>query len=59
MPLSRNNDYTLIPMSDIDPEAREIAVKWCEAFIPGFALEQKHKLASDIMNYARIKNQQL
>ncbi len=46
-------DYPLIPMHQIDDEARLIAVKWCEVFIPHFAIEQKHKLASDLTNYAR------
>lgn len=52
-----DNDYQLIPMADIDDEAREIAVRWVEEFqdAGGIAIEQKHKLASDIMNYARRK----
>lgn len=50
-------DYPLIPMSEIDEEARIVAVKWCEAFMPGMAIQEKHKLASDFMNYARRKNQ--
>ena len=46
------NDYPLIPMNDIEDEAREIAVRWggdsgCDW------IGDKHKLASDIMNYAR------
>lgn len=47
-------DYKLIPMSQITPEAREIAVRWVEGYKPmgSINLEQKHKLASDIMNYA-------
>lgn len=39
-------------MDQIDPEARKIAVAWCEVYIPHFALQEKHKLASDIMNYS-------
>lgn len=46
-------DYPLIPMSEITDEAREIAVRWGEEYFPGIALSEKHKLASDIMNYAR------
>jgi hypothetical protein len=47
-------DYKLIPMSEITEEAREIAVRWVEGYEPkGFDLPGKHKLASDIMNYAR------
>lgn len=43
--------YELIPMSDITDEARKIAVVWAEA--NGFDwIGDKHKLASDIMNYA-------
>jgi hypothetical protein len=47
------NDYQLIPMGEITPEARIIAVKWGDEYFPGIALSEKHKLASDIMNYAR------
>ncbi len=48
-----NNDYPLIPMSEITDEARKIAVRWGDEYFPGIALSEKHKLASDIMNYAR------
>jgi hypothetical protein len=45
--------YELIPLPDITPEARQIAVAWIEGYQPmGFDIQQKHKLASDIMNYA-------
>ena len=46
--------YHLIPMSLITDDAREIAVAWVENFQDGggIMIEQKHKLASDIMNYA-------
>jgi hypothetical protein len=45
--------YELIPLPDITPEVREIAVAWIEGYQPmGFDIQQKHKLASDIMNYA-------
>jgi len=47
--------YPLIPLSEIDDEARLIALKWCQ-YLPGIAIEDKHKLASDIMNYAKNKN---
>lgn len=47
-----DNDYKLIPMPDITDEAREIAVRWAEG--NGYDwIGDKHKLASDIMNYAR------
>jgi hypothetical protein len=46
-------EYKLIPLTDITDQAREIAVAWIEGYEPmGFDLQQKHKLASDIMNYA-------
>lgn len=49
--------YKLIPFTEIDEEARNIAVLWIENYRPmGFDIQQKHKLASDIINYA---NQQL
>lgn len=51
-------DYPLIPMSGIEPEARMIAVAWAKCDDPHW-IENKHKLASDIMNYARRKKSQL
>lgn len=47
-------EYKLIPLVEITPEAREIAVKWVEGLDTSGQLNimQKHKLASDIMNYA-------
>ena len=45
-------DYKLIPMSDITDEAREISVRWMECEDKDW-IGQKHKLASDIMNYAK------
>jgi hypothetical protein len=44
-------DYKLIPMSEIDDEAREISVRWMECEDKDW-IGQKHKLASDIMCYA-------
>ena len=44
-------DYTLIPIGDITDEARLLAVAWMECEDKDFF--NKHKLASDIMNYAR------
>ena len=44
-------DYELIPMSEITDEARKIAVAWMECEDKDW-IGQKHKLASDIMNYA-------
>jgi len=48
-------DFKLIPLMDIEPLARQIAVKWVENYgNMGFDIENKHKLASDFMNYARL-----
>ncbi len=51
------HDYPLIPASEITEEARELAVRWVEGYEPvgKINLQQKHELASDIMNYARRK----
>jgi hypothetical protein len=48
-------DYKLIPMSEITDEARELAVTWTEGFEEWMKsdIKEKHKLASDIMNYAK------
>jgi hypothetical protein len=48
----KSEDYKLIPMSEITDEAREIAVAWMECEDKDW-IGQKHKLASDIMNYAK------
>jgi hypothetical protein len=45
-------DYKLIPMSEISDEARKLAVAWMECEDKDW-IGQKHKLASDIMNYAK------
>ena len=45
-------NYKLIPMSEITDDAREIAVAWMECDDKDW-IGQKHKLASDIMNYAK------
>ena len=49
---SIEKDYPLIPMDQITEEARQIAVRWMECDDKNWILH-KHKLASDIMNYAR------
>lgn len=47
-------DYPLIPMSEIPDEARLMALSWSEAMEEtNQSIQQKHKLASDITNYAR------
>lgn len=50
--------YALIPMDKISDDARKIAIMWLEVWSPGFNIDEKHKLASDIMNYAnsRVEN---
>ena len=53
-----SEDYKLIPMSDITDEAREIAVAWMECEDKDW-IGQKHKLASDIMNYAKKQNAEM
>jgi hypothetical protein len=52
--LPKTKEYNIIPMSNITDEARKIAVAWVEGYKPAgmINLDQKHKLASDIMNYA-------
>ena len=42
-------------MAEITDEVRNIAVQWVDNFhsTGGIQIEQKHKLASDIMNYAQ------
>lgn len=55
----RAGDYKLIPMSKITDEARKIAVLWMECEDKDW-IGQKHKLASDIMNYAiKFRNEGL
>lgn len=54
----KTKEYPLIPMSEITDEAREIAVAWMECEDKNW-IGQKHKLASDIMNYARQENARL
>lgn len=44
-------NYRLIPMNDIEPIAKAIAVRWHENATDWIG--DKHKLASDIMNYAK------
>ena len=49
------SDYPLISMSDITDEARLLAIAWHENATDWIG--DKHKLASDIINYARRHNQ--
>lgn len=53
----KSEEYKLIPMDEIDEEAKKIAVLWHEN-ATGW-IGDKHKLASDIMNYAAAKNKEL
>src|SRR5690348_17261814 len=47
-------NYKLIPMSDITDEARELARRWYDGVTELNDIREKHKLASDIMNYAEF-----
>jgi uncharacterized protein Yka (UPF0111/DUF47 family) len=49
--MKKAHEYKLIPMFDITDEARKIAVAWMACEDKDW-IGQKHKLASDIMNYA-------
>lgn len=51
------DDYPLIPMSKITDEARELAKAWYDGVSEMNDIKEKHKLASDIMNYARRHSQ--
>jgi len=51
----RHEDYKLIPFNDISDDARKIAVDWFEYKPMGFDLHNRHKLASDIMNYSNVQ----
>jgi calcineurin-like phosphoesterase family protein len=56
----KDDNYPIIPMTDIDPEARRLAVEWFESDVKEIDwIGDKHKLASDIMNYAKKQNQNL
>lgn len=48
--------YNLLPLDEIDSEARRIAIAWIEGYKPYNSImpeiAQKQKLASDIMNFA-------
>jgi hypothetical protein len=56
--MSTKEEYKLIPMSEITKEARELAVAWMECDDKNW-IGQKHKLASDIMNYARMYHDEI
>lgn len=53
----------LIPLSEIDELAKNIAIQWIENYTPNGSIypeiAQKQKLASDIINYARKQNSEL
>lgn len=51
------SDYLLIPFTDIIPEARELAVLWGDNMRDD-SIQQRHKLASDFMNYAHWYHRQ-
>lgn len=49
--IEMENNYTIISLSEITDEARSIAIEWAES-VGLQSIWNKHKLASDIMNYA-------
>lgn len=53
------HNYKMVPFDDITSEARDIAVAWVDNYRPYASMNpqigQKHKLASDIMNYSRVE----
>lgn len=53
--------YKIVPILEIDDQAKQIAIAWVENYKPsgGFEISQKHKLASDLMNYASSIAEQL
>lgn len=54
MSKNKKYKYPLIPITEITDEARKIAVSWVDNYQPqGMDIPNKHKLASDIMNYAK------
>jgi hypothetical protein len=58
--MSTEQNYPLIPMNEIAEKARKIAVSWIEdSWTMDMDIQQKHKLASDIQNYAINYSQQL
>lgn len=48
-----DKNYDLIPMDKISDDAREIAKRWYDGVSEMNDIREKHKLASDIMNYAK------
>lgn len=58
----KNEDFKLLPMDEIHPEARKIAVSWIENYQPYSSMmpeiAQKVKLASDIMNFAKAYHEE-
>lgn len=54
-----NKKYRLIPMDEITDDAREIAKRWYDGVSEMNDIGQKHKLASDIMNYANQQTSEL
>ncbi len=46
--------YKLIPFTEVEDMARKIAVRWAGGAKMDW-IGDKHKLASDIMNYAKLK----
>lgn len=45
-------EFELIPMSEIRDEVRKLAILWCSEMEDKNFILHRHKLASDIQNYA-------
>lgn len=54
-------DYRIIPMDEITDQARLISIRWMEGWEEWMKtdIRHKHKLASDIMNYAKVQKEKL
>ena len=51
----KHEDYKLIPFNDISEDAKNIAISWFEYKPIWFDLANRHKLASDIINYSNAQ----
>lgn len=58
----KKQDYKPLPMDEIHPEAKKIAIAWIENYKPYSSpmpeIAQKIKLASDIMNFAKAYHEE-
>lgn len=51
----KHEDYKLIKFDEISEDARKIAGAWFYYQPMGFDINNRHKLASDIMNYSNVQ----